>query len=95
MSYIETAARAGKEAAADQRTNPAPGAERMRRSRWKRRQGLVIVNFDVAPDAIGKLIRLGWLPATRREDKDAITTALIELAEKAIKLELKPGSSSV
>jgi hypothetical protein len=71
----------------------SPGAERMRRWRTKRRQGLVIVNFDVAPDVIRKLIRLGWLSSTRREDKDAITTTLIELAEKAIELELKPGSS--
>jgi hypothetical protein len=54
----------------------------------------VTVTFDVAPDSIGNLIRFGWHPATRREDKDAITAALIELAERAIELELKPGSST-
>jgi len=55
--------------------------------------GLVAVKLDVASDVIGKLIRLGWLPTTRRGDKDAITTALIELAEIAIVLELKPGQA--
>src|ERR1700738_1127160 len=37
------------------------GAERTRRWREKRQQGVVVVSFDVAPDVTGKLIRFGWL----------------------------------
>jgi hypothetical protein len=40
------------------------GAERTRRWREKRRQGVVVVSFDVAPDVTARLIRSGWLDAT-------------------------------
>jgi hypothetical protein len=62
------------------------GAERTRRWRQKRRQGVAVVRFDVAPDITAKLICLGWLDATKRGDKEAIATAFIELAEKATQL---------
>ena len=73
----------------------SPGAERTRRWRQKRQQGVVVVSFDVAPDVTGKLVRLGWLDATKRGDKEAIATALIELAGKATKLEVTPASRSM
>jgi hypothetical protein len=71
------------------------GAERTRRWRQKRRQGVTVVRFDVAPDITAKLIRLGWLDATKRGAKEAIATALIELAEKATELEVTPASRSM
>jgi hypothetical protein len=69
------------------------GAERTRRWRQKREQGVVVVSFDVAPDVTAKLIRLGWLDENKRGDKKAIATALIELAEKAAALEIPPARS--
>ena len=70
------------------------GAERTRRWREKRRQGVTVVRLDVAPDIIAKLIGLGWLDETKRGDKEAIATAFIELAEKATELEMTPASHS-
>ena len=71
------------------------GAERTRRWRQKRRQGVAVVRFDVAPDITAKLICLGWLDAAKRDDKEAIATAFIELAEKVAELEIKPASRSM
>jgi len=68
------------------------GAERTRRWREKRRQGVTVVRLDVAPDITARLIRSGWLDATKRCDKEAIARALIELAEKATELEMTPAS---
>src|SRR6202045_775825 len=67
------------------------GAERTRRWREKRQQGVVVVTFDVAPNITGELVRFGWLDATKRGDKEAVSTALIELAEKATELEVSPA----
>jgi hypothetical protein len=72
---------------------PSPGAERTRRWRRKRQQGVVVVSFDVAPDVTAKLIRSGWLDANKCGDKEAIARALIELAEKAAALEIPPARS--
>jgi len=71
------------------------GAERTRRWRQRRQHGLVVVSFDVAPDVTGKLVHLGWLDATKRDDKEAIATALIELAGRATELEVTPASRSM
>src|SRR5438445_1224019 len=71
------------------------GAERTRRWRERRQQGVVVVSFDVAPDITAELIRLGWLDATKRGDKEAIATALIELAGRATELEVTPASRSM
>src|SRR6266478_3732596 len=73
----------------------SPGAVRTQRWRERRRQGVVVVSFDVAPDVTAKLIRFAWLDATKRGDKEAIATAFIELAEKATELEVTPASRSM
>jgi hypothetical protein len=59
----------------------------------KRQQGVMVVSFDVAPDVTGKLIRFGWLDPNKRDDKEAIARALIELAEKATELEVTSARS--
>ena len=59
----------------------SPGAERTRRWREKRQQGVVVVHVDVASDVAGKLVSLGWLDASRRGDKEAITRAFTELSK--------------
>ena len=51
------------------------GAERTRRWRQKRQHGVSVVRVDVAPDITAKLIRLGWLDASRRGDREATATA--------------------
>jgi hypothetical protein len=71
------------------------GAERTRRWRERRRQGVVVVTFDVAPDVTTKLIRFGWLDPNKHDDKEALATALIELAEKATEFEVTPASRSM
>jgi hypothetical protein len=71
------------------------GAERTRRWRERRQQGVVVVSFDVAPDVTGKLIRFGWLDPNKRDDKEAIARALIELARRATELEVTPASRSM
>ena len=67
------------------------------RGEWRerRRQGVVVVSFDVAPDVTAKLIRFGWLDPNKRDDKEAIATAFVELAEKATELEVTPASRSM
>ena len=52
-------------------------AERVRRLRERRRQGIVcVVNVPVAEKAICALIRRGNLPAGRARDRDAIAAAV-------------------
>ena len=65
------------------------GAERTRRCRDRRRRGGVLIEFEVVGTALDRLIALGWLPANGRGDKEAITTALIELANRALAAELQ------
>lgn len=60
------------------------GAERTRRWRLRRQRGQVVVSLDVSADLTDKLIRLGWLDATKRTDKKAIAAALIRMIERAI-----------
>ena len=67
----------------------SPAAERTRRSRERRKRGGVLVQFEVVGTALERLIELDWLPANSRNDKNAITTALIELANRALAAELQ------
>ena len=62
----------------------SPGAERTRRSRERRKRGGVLIEFEVVGTALERLIELDWLPANSRNDKNAITSALIELADRAL-----------
>jgi hypothetical protein len=62
----------------------SPVALRMRRSRARRRQGNVIVNLEIGPDATADLVTLGWLTAPDRGNKDALARALTHLIERAI-----------
>jgi len=73
----------------------SPGAERTRRWREKRQQGVVVVSVDVAQDIVAEFIRFGWLDEAKGCDKEAIATALIELTRKATELEITPASRSM
>ncbi len=50
------------QADATARRSCSPGAERMRRTRSRRRHGNVIVTLEVRQGAIAALVALGWLP---------------------------------
>jgi hypothetical protein len=85
---------ADREAVDDDTTNvipgaTSPGAERTRKSRERRKRGGVLIEFEVVGTALDQLIALGWLPANGRGDKAAITTALIELADRALAVGLR------
>jgi hypothetical protein len=71
------------------------GAERTRRWRERKEQGVVVVRADVAQDMVAKLIRFGWLDEAKFGDKEAIATALIELARRAIELEVTSAPRSM
>ena len=60
------------------------GAERTRRCRDRRKRGGVLIEFEIVGTALDRLIELDWLPANSHNDKSAITTALIELADRAL-----------
>jgi hypothetical protein len=57
----------------------SPGAERTRRWRQRKQDGRIVVSLDVPPAFTDELIRLGWLPASARGDKNAIAAAFAEL----------------
>jgi hypothetical protein len=62
----------------------SPGAERMRRHRWLRRQGAVHVSFLIGADAIQRLTELGWLAPADQDNRDAVRTAVVRLATHAL-----------
>jgi hypothetical protein len=65
---------------------PSPGAERMRRHRWLKRQGAVNINLFVGADAIQTLIELCWLDPAARGTADAVVAAVIDLATVSLAL---------
>ena len=67
-----------------------PGAERMRRSRERRRQGGVVVSVAVTPNVPRDLVSLGWLPGPDHGDKDAIARTLKDLIDRAIRARVTP-----
>jgi hypothetical protein len=69
---------------ASQPVELSAGAERTRRWRSRKQNGLVVVSLDVSPDLTDKLIRLGWLDPVKRADKEAIAAALLGVVETAI-----------
>jgi hypothetical protein len=75
-------------------TAPSPAAVRMRRTRERRRLGQAIVSLELRPKVTADLVGLGWLPVPGCGDKDALTSALIELIERAIEARVTPALSS-
>jgi hypothetical protein len=76
-------------------TGEAPGpvsaaASWQRRRRWRQKHKLISISIDLAPDAIDNLIRLGWLAAAERGDKDALAAAVIGIAGRAISQGVRP-----
>jgi len=74
-------------------TPMSSAALRMRRARERRRQGDVIVSVEVGPKVTADLTELGWLPAPDC-DKGALSHALIDLIERAIRARVSPSTGS-
>ncbi len=56
-------------------------AERMRRYRRRRRQGLLVVRGEVGAEVLNALVTKGWLTADEAQKPDAVGKALSRLAE--------------
>jgi hypothetical protein len=59
-------------------TNPFTSAERMRRHRERRREGLTHVSIDLRGSEIDGLVRLGFLSTETRNDVTAIRKGLYQ-----------------
>lgn len=57
-------------------------AERMRRSRARRRGGMRVIPFEVRTAEVEALVRAGLLDPARRDDRNAIAAALGKLMDQ-------------
>ena len=62
----------------------SPAAERMRRHRERRRQGLRCLTIELRAAEINALIREGLLNAEMRNDPNAVVEALYEHLERTL-----------
>jgi hypothetical protein len=72
----------------------ASGAERMRRSRQRRRKGDVMVSLELGSAAIEDLVSLDWLSADDRDHKESLSRALTGLIERGIRARVAPPTGS-
>ncbi len=63
---------------------PSPAAERTRRYRERRRQGLRCLMIEVSETQIEALIRNGLLPAEMRNDPFAVSWALYDYLDRTL-----------
>ena len=61
----------------------ASAAERMRATRARRREGRCVPRIELAAEHLERLIRVGLLPATQRDDQVAIGEAIRRVIEGA------------
>jgi hypothetical protein len=59
-------------------------ATRMRRLRDRAKYGSIYVRFEMNPNAVDRLIALGWLRSESRRDPYAATSALIKFGTQAL-----------
>jgi hypothetical protein len=59
-------------------------ATRMRRHRDRAKHGSIFVRFEMNPNAVDRLIALGWLNSESRRDPYAVTLALIKFGTHAL-----------
>jgi hypothetical protein len=59
-------------------------AIRMRRLRERAKHGSIFVRFEMTPNAVDRLIALGWLNSESRRNPYAVTVALIKFGTRAL-----------
>ena len=64
--------------------SPSPAAERMRRHRERRRDGLRCLWIELRDTEIDALVRKGLLKAEARSDQNAIADALYDYLERTL-----------
>jgi hypothetical protein len=64
--------------------NTSPGAERMRRHRQRRRDGMRCLQLEIRDTEIDELIRRRLLKEETRNDKQSIVDALYEFLEDSL-----------
>jgi hypothetical protein len=71
-----------KEATMKRDAKHEAAAERMRRTRQRRRDGLRFVGIDVRDSEVAELVRRGLLATDEQDDPGAIAEALCELLDQ-------------
>jgi SOS response regulatory protein OraA/RecX len=66
--------------------NISPAAERMRRHRQRRREGLRSLTIELREAEIDALIRSGFLEGRSRNDVNAVTQALYRLLDRIFRV---------
>ncbi len=64
--------------------NPSPAAERMRRHRERRRDGMRCLRVELRDTEIAALVRKGLLKPETRSDQNAIADALYDYLERTL-----------
>ena len=65
-------------------TNPTPAAERMRRHRERRREGMRCLLVELHETEIDVLVKRGLLKQETRHDQNAIADALYDHLERTL-----------
>jgi hypothetical protein len=63
---------------------PSPAAERMRRHRERRRDGLRCLMIELRETEIDALVRKGWITSETRNDPGAIMDALYAFLDSTL-----------
>lgn len=64
----------------------SPAAERMRRSRQRRRDGLRSLTIELRETEVDALIRSGYLRRDHRDDANAVTQALYRVFDRIFRV---------
>jgi hypothetical protein len=72
--------------------NPSAAAERMRRSRERRRAGSFCYLVELPAPLIDRLVNLGWLAGVARNDKAAVLAAFRRFVQQALGFSRSGGS---
>ena len=64
--------------------SPSPAAERMRRHRERRREGVRCLSIELRETEIAALVRHGLLKPETRHDHNAIADALYDYLERTL-----------
>ena len=69
-------------------------ANRMSRLRQRKRDGTVMVNFEISATGALALSRLGWLAAEELANPSAVARAVLGIAGKAVLSGMRPKARS-